>query len=201
MFEPFYTKKKMGKSGTGLGLAVVWGTVKDHNGYIDVQSAEGKGSTFTLYFPITNDELARDKGSLSMADLMGKGQTILVVDDVKEQRELVSSILTSLGYSVNTVSSGEEAVEYLQHHAADLIILDMIMAPGMDGLDTYKQILKLYPRQKAVIASGYSETIRVKAAQRLGAGRFVMKPYTLEKIGRTVKEEIEKQHSDSTFFK
>jgi PAS domain S-box-containing protein len=201
MFEPFYTKKKMGKSGTGLGLAVVWGTVKDHNGYIDVQSAEGKGSTFTLYFPITNEELARDKGSLSIADLMGKGQTILVVDDVKEQRELVSSILTSLGYSVNTVSSGEEAVEYLQHHSADLIILDMIMAPGMDGLDTYKEILKLYPRQKAVIASGYSETIRVKAAQRLGAGRFVMKPYTLEKIGLTVKEEIEKQHSDSTFFK
>ncbi|MCU0600417.1 MAG: PAS domain S-box protein [Desulfobacterales bacterium] len=192
MFEPFYTKKKMGKSGTGLGLAVVWGTVKDHDGYIDVHSAEGKGSTFTLYFPLTNEELTRDKGILSVADVSGHGQTILVIDDVKEQRELVSSILTSICYSVKTVSSGEAAVEYLQDSSVDLIILDMIMDPGMDGLDTYKQILKLYPRQKAVIASGYSETARVKEAQRLGAGRFIMKPYTLEKIGLIVKEEIEK---------
>ena len=123
---------------------------------------------------------------------MGKGQTILVVDDVKEQRELVSEMLTTLGYSVNTASSGEEAVDYLQNNSVDLMILDMIMDPGMDGLDTYKQILKLHPGQKAIIASGYSETNRVKEAQRLGAGKLIKKPYTLEKIGFAVKEELEK---------
>jgi len=123
---------------------------------------------------------------------MGKGQTVLVIDDVKEQRELLSEILTTLGYSASTVSSGEAAIEYLQNNSVDLIILDMIMDPGMDGLDAYKQILKLHPGQKAIIASGYSETNRVKEAQRLGTGKLVKKPYTLEKIGFAVKTELEK---------
>jgi len=192
IFEPFYTKKKMGKSGTGLGLAVVWGTVKDHKGYIDIDSAEGIGTTFKLYFPVTREELTQDKCDLSIEDYMGKGQTVLVIDDVKEQRELLSEILTTLGYSASTVSSGEAAIEYLQNNSVDLIILDMIMDPGMDGLDTYKQILKLHPGQKAIIASGYSETNRVKEAQRLGTGKLVKKPYTLEKIGFAVKTELEK---------
>jgi CheY-like chemotaxis protein len=180
----------MGKSGTGLGMSVVWGTVKDHKGYIDVQSTKGKGTTFTLYFPVTRQEPAQDQVDLSIEDYMGKGQTILVVDDVKEQRELVSAMLKILGYSAATASGGEEAVEYLQNNSADLLILDMIMAPDMDGLDTYRQILKLHPGQKAIIASGYSETDRVKEAQRLGAGTYVKKPYTLEKIGIVVKTEL-----------
>ncbi|MBC2717043.1 MAG: response regulator [Desulfobacteraceae bacterium] len=192
IFEPFYTKKKMGKSGTGLGMAVVWGTVKDHKGYIDVQSTEGKGTTFTLYFPVTRQEPAQDQVDLSIEDYTGRGQTILVVDDVKEQRELVSAMLKTLGYSVAVASSGEEAVGYLQNNSMDLLILDMIMVPGMDGLDTYKQILELHPGQKAIIASGYSETDRVKEAQRLGAEKYIKKPYTLEKIGLAVKEELEK---------
>jgi PAS domain S-box-containing protein len=190
IFEPFYTKKKMGKSGTGLGLSVVWGTVKDHKGYIDVQSAEGKGTTFTLYFPVTRQEPAQGQVDLSIEDYMGKGQSVLVVDDVKEQRELVSAMLKMLGYSVATAPSGEEAVDYLQNNPADLLILDMIMAPGMDGLDTYRQVLKLHPGQKAIIASGYSETDRVKEVQRLGAGHYIRKPYTLEKIGLAVKKEL-----------
>jgi len=190
IFEPFYTKKKMGRSGTGLGMAVVWGTVKDHNGYIDVQSMEGKGTTFTLYFPVTRKELAKDKSLLSIEDYMGKGESILVVDDVEEQREIASQILKKLGYSVTSVSSGEEAIDYLKNNTADLLVLDMIMDPGIDGLDTYKRILKLHPNQKAIIASGFSETKRVKEAQRLGAGAYVKKPYTLEKIGLAVKNEL-----------
>jgi CheY-like chemotaxis protein/two-component sensor histidine kinase len=192
IFEPFYTKKKMGKSGTGLGLAVVWSMVKDHKGYIDLHSTEGNGTTFTLYFPVTREGLTPEKRDLSIESYMGKGQTVLVVDDVKEQRELVSEMLTTLGYSVSTASSGEAAAAYLQNNSVDLMILDMIMDPGMDGLDTYRQILKLHPGQKAIIASGYSETNRVKEAQRLGAGNLIKKPYTLEKIGFAVKKELEK---------
>ena len=192
IFEPFYTKKVMGRSGTGLGMAVVWGTVKDHRGYIDVQSTEGKGTTFTLYFPATREKATYDMANLSIKDYEGQGESILVVDDVKEQREIATSILSELGYSVTSVSSGEKAVEYLQKYSADLLILDMIMDPGMDGLATYERILEIYPDQKALIASGFSETDRVKAAQKLGAGLYVKKPYTLESIGITVKMELEK---------
>ena len=172
IFEPFYTKKVMGRSGTGLGMAVVWGTVKDHKGYIDVQSTEGKGTTFTLYFPVTRKEVAKDKALVSIDDYMGKGESILVVDDVKEQREIASKILEKLGYSFTTVSSGEEAVDYLKDNSADLLILDMIMDPGIDGLETYKRILEFHPKQKALIISGFSETKRVKKAQKLGAGAY-----------------------------
>jgi len=192
IFEPFYTKKVMGRSGTGLGMAVVWGTVKDHKGYIDVQSTEGKGTTFTLYFPATRQELVKNQASLAIEDYMGKGDSILVVDDVKEQREIAFTILSELGYSVTIVSSGEEAVDYMKNNSADLLILDMIMDPGIDGLDTYKRILKLHPNQKAIIASGFSETDRVKEAQRLGAGAYVKKPYLLEKIGLAVRDELER---------
>jgi two-component system cell cycle sensor histidine kinase/response regulator CckA len=191
IFEPFYTKKVMGKSGTGLGMAVVWGTVKDHRGYIDVQSEEGKGTAFTLYFPVTRKEITGKEEALPAEEYMGKGESILVVDDVEEQREIASGILRRLGYSVTTVASGEEAIDHLKDNSADLIILDMIMDPGIDGLETYKRILELHPSQKAIIASGFSETDRVKEAQRLGAGQYIKKPYTLEKIGIAVREELE----------
>jgi len=192
IFEPFYTKKVMGRSGTGLGMAVVWGTVKDHRGYIDVQSTKGKGTTFTLYFPVTRKEIAGKEEALQMEEYMGKGESILIVDDVEEQREIASRILNKLGYSVTSVSSGEEAVDYMKNNSADLLVLDMIMDPGIDGLETYKRIRGLHPGQKAIIASGFSETDRVKEAQRLGAGKYVKKPYTLEKIGLAVKEELKK---------
>ncbi|MBE9574093.1 MAG: PAS domain S-box protein [Proteobacteria bacterium] len=190
IFEPFYTKKVMGRSGTGLGMAVVWGTLKDHKGYIDVQSSEGKGTTFTLYFPITRKRLDKDTSQLSMEEYRGKGESLLVVDDVEEQREIAYELLSRLGYSTATVSSGKEAVEYMKSNSADLLVLDMIMDPGIDGLETYKRILKLHPGQKAIIVSGFSETKRVKEAQKLGAGSYVKKPYTLNKLGTAVKAEL-----------
>lgn len=192
IFEPFYSKKKMGRSGTGLGMAVVWGTVKDHKGYIDIQSTEGKGTIFTLYFPVTRKEIMERISTGSIEDLLGNGEAILVVDDVEEQRELASGMLTKLEYSVKTVSSGEEAVEYVKREKADLIVLDMIMDPGIDGLETYKQILEIYPGQKVVIASGFSETERVKEAQKLGAGAYIKKPFLMEKLGIAIKEELGK---------
>ncbi|MFC1816992.1 ATP-binding protein, partial [Thermodesulfobacteriota bacterium] len=192
IFEPFYSKKIMGKSGTGLGTAVIWGTVKDHNGYIDVQSIERKGTTFTLFFPVTRNELINKKPSSSIDEFMGKGESILVVDDVKEQREIASKMLTKLGYTVSTVSSGEEAVEYMRNHSADLLVLDMIMAPGMDGLETYKKMIELHPGQQAIIVSGFSESYRVREVQQLGAGVYVKKPYLLEEIGQAVRKELDK---------
>jgi len=192
IFEPFYTKKAMGRSGTGLGLAVAWGTVKDHNGYIDVQSQEGKGSTFSLYFPVTREELSEEPLSVSMTEYMGKGESILVVDDIESQRELATRILETLNYRVDVVPSGEEAFEYMKDHSVDLIVLDMIMDPGMDGLDTYSKIMEIRPNQKAIIVSGYSETDRVTQAQALGAGTYVKKPYVLEKLGLAVKSELDR---------
>jgi PAS domain S-box-containing protein len=192
IFEPFYTKKVMGKSGTGLGMAVVWGTVKDHKGYIDVKSTDGKGTQFTLYFPVERKELTIDQSELSLDDIMGKGESILVVDDMEDQRQIASEMLTKLGYSVVSASSGEEAVEYMKQHSADLLVLDMIMEPGIDGLDTYKSILEIHPNQRAIITSGYSETDRVKEAQKLGATSYVRKPYLLDKIGQVVRDELDK---------
>ena len=192
IFEPFYTKKVMGKSGTGLGMAVVWGTVKDHNGYIDVKSTEGRGTDFTVYFPVVRQELALDKPISSIADIMGNGESILVVDDVEDQREIASEMLKKLGYSVVSASNGEEAVDYIKNNSANLVVLDMIMEPGMDGLDTYKKILEINPDQKAIITSGYSETDRVKEAQKLGATSYVKKPYLLKKIGQVVKTELDR---------
>jgi len=171
-------------------MAVVWETVKDHKGYIDIESTERKGTTFTLYFPVTRKEVAKDKALVSINDYMGKGESILVVDDVKEQREIATKILKKLGYSVSTISSGEEAVDYLKDNSVDLLILDMIMDPGIDGYETYKRIIEFHPGQKALIASGFSETDRVKEAQRLGAGAYVKKPFLLEKIGVAVRDEL-----------
>ena len=193
IFDPFYTKKVMGRSGTGLGLAVVWGTVKDHNGYIDVQSEEGKGTTFTLHFPVTREEPAKVEKAVSPVAYMSKGESILVVDDVQEQRELAMSMLGRLGYQVEAVAGGEKAIEYLKNKKADLIVLDMIMNPGIDGMETFRRILEINPGQKAVIVSGFSETDRVRKAQEMGAGTFVRKPYILEKIGLAVRRELDRK--------
>jgi CheY-like chemotaxis protein len=193
IFEPFYTKKVMGKSGTGLGMAVVWGTVKDHKGYIDVKSLEGHGTTCTLYFPVIRQEIESAKKPVSFEEYYGNGEKVLVVDDVEAQRDIAVNLLEKLKYSVATVASGEEAVEYMSTQSADLLVLDMIMDPGIDGLDTYKKILEIHPNQKAIIASGFSETDRVKEAQKLGAVTYINKPYTLDKIGLAVKKELERQ--------
>jgi signal transduction histidine kinase len=192
IFEPFYTKKMMGRSGTGLGMAVVWGAVKDHEGYIDVASTEGEGTTFKLYFPVTRKEMEETQGPLPPNRYCGSGEKILVIDDVASQRQIAASLLEELNYDVEAVSSGEEAVDHLRKSPADLLVLDMIMDPGIDGLETYKRIMDDNGTQKAIIASGFSETDRVRQAQRLGAGPYIKKPYTLEKIGSAVRAELDR---------
>ena len=192
IFDPFYTKKIDGRLGTGLGLSIVWGTVKDHKGYIDVKSTEGKGTAFYLYFPATKEKIVKKEKGINIENYKGNGETILVIDDIKEQRQIACSLLSKMGYSPKGIPSGEEAVEYMKENSAHLLVLDMIMGSGIDGLETYKRTLKLHPGQKAIITSGFSETERVREAQRLGAGQYIKKPYDLETLAITVKNELDK---------
>ena len=191
IFEPFYTKKSMQRSGTGLGMTVIWATVKDHNGYIDVASREGSGSCFEIFLPATREEIPASPKQPVLEDYVGD-EDILVVDDIAEQRDIAQKMLSRLGYGVVSASSGEEAVAYLTNRRVDVVVLDMIMPPGIDGLETYRRIIAKHPGQKAVIASGFSENERVTEVQRLGAGEYLRKPYTLEKIGLAVRRELDR---------
>ncbi len=191
IFEPFFSKKVMGRSGTGLGMTVVWSTVKDHNGYIDVESKEGEGTRFDLYFPVTRHIIKEKADNGSIQDYSGT-EHILVVDDSEEQREITRSLLKKLGYNVDTVMSGEDAVELIKLNAVDLVILDMIMDTGIDGLDTYKKMLAVQGHQKAIIVSGFSETDRVREAIKLGVGAYIRKPYALSDLARAVRSELDK---------
>lgn len=191
IFEPFFTKKVMGRSGTGLGLTLVWNVVQDHDGYIDVRSDE-KGTRFELYFPITREPMPGKRSLVPIEDLYGHGESILIVDDVRSQREILCHMLETLRYEPKAVSGGKEAIDYLKERSADLLLLDMIMDPGMNGRDTYERIKKSHPEQKAIIVSGFAETEHVKEAMELGVGRYLKKPVILEQLGQAVKEELEK---------
>ncbi len=189
IFEPFYTKKTMGRSGTGLGLTIVWNTVHDHDGYIDVQT-EDKGVFFRLYFPLTRDLVDQVPEDTLEKDFHGSGESVLVVDDQESQRTMLCKMLNHLGYSPDAVSSGEAAVKYIRHNPVDIIILDMLMEPGMNGRQTYEKILGINPDQKAIIASGYSKNEDVVMAQKSGAGQFIKKPFTLNKLSAALKDEL-----------
>ncbi len=191
IFEPFYTKKMMGQaSGTGLGLTIVWNTMQDHDGTVTISSSE-HGTTFTLYFPLSEQKVALPS-QIPLADLQGQGQFILVVDDEPRQREITSQMVESLGYRCSTVASGEEAITFLQTEEADLIILDMIMNGGIDGQQTYNQILQTNPKQRAIIASGFSENRGVKKTLQHGASAFISKPFTLQELGIAIKKAFTK---------
>lgn len=189
IFEPFYSKKKMGRSGTGLGMTVVYTTVKDYEGYIDVSSEAGVGTRFDLYFPFSEEEIKAEQQAVDLASYEGK-ESVLVVDDVPAQREIASAMLTRLGYQVVTAESGECALDFLHDNRVDIVVLDMIMDPGMNGLETFKEIKKLHPAQKALIASGYAESDLITEAQKYGAGQYVKKPYSIEALGLALRQEL-----------
>ncbi len=186
IFEPFYTKKKMGRSGTGLGLSVVWSTVKDYGGYVDVSTSANVGTTFDVYLPATREKIEDRQPPENLSKFAGKGRLVLVVDDLDVQTEIACKILESLGYRTFAVNSGEAAVRFFKDAKPDLVLLDMIMPNGWDGLDTYKKIIKVVPGQKAIIASGYAETDRVREAMRLGVSGYLAKPYTMEGLAAAV---------------
>jgi PAS domain S-box-containing protein len=190
IFEPFFTKKVMGRSGTGLGMAVVWGTVQDHDAYIDVVSSKDSGTRFDLYFPVTHDKIESPANQPHLKALMGNKETILIVDDVADQRQIAKVLLERLGYTALAVASGEAAIEHLKSTPADLLLLDMIMDPGIDGLETFRRIREFNPEQRAIIASGFSQNDSVQKTLALGAGQYIKKPYTIEKIGLAVRKEL-----------
>lgn len=192
IFEPFYTKKSMRFSGTGLGMTVIWATIKDHNGYIDIESKEGEGTTFTFYLPVSDESQVDLRDRVVLDDYLGQ-ETILVVDDIQEQLDIAKNMLTRLGYTVYTALNGEQALQNIKEQPVNLVILDMLMPEGLDGLATYQEIIKVYPHQKALITSGFSESKRVKKLLRLGAGDYIQKPYTMEKLGVAVRRELDRK--------
>ena len=191
IFEPFYSKKKLGRSGTGLGLAIVLNTIMDHHGFVEIKQPTSGGSTFEIYFPATTGPLCPLKNGQTKINIDGHGEHILVVDDEETIRILAKKLLLSLGYNVSIVASGEEAISFLRTNKVDLLLLDMLMEPGMNGYQTFKQIKAAHPQQKALIASGFSETQDVTNAQALGAGGYLKKPYTLRELGVAIKAELQ----------
>ncbi|MBN1671325.1 MAG: response regulator [Kiritimatiellae bacterium] len=189
IFDPFFTTKKATKRrGSGLGLSVVHGIMKDHEGYVDLSSAPGAGTTFCLYFP---RPAMPEETRQPEQDMAGGHEKILVVDDDPTQIDVNSKILASLGYEVVGVTSGEEAVEFIKTHAVDLILLDIVMPAGMDGVETYQKIKELKPDQRAIIVSAYDEHEGVAKMQRMGAGEFIRKAVTMEKLARAVRQELD----------
>lgn len=195
VFEPFYSKKTMRRSGSGLGMTIIWATVKDLGGYIDLQSREGEGTRFELYLPASRNGGEPSARRAVLDDYIGT-ERILVVDDMPEQRLIAENMLAKLGYGVTAVESGEAAVEHLRQHAADLVVLDMIMPGGMDGMETYLRISALRPGQRAIVTSGFSESERVTTLRQMGVEEYVQKPYTLEKLGMAVRRELDRTPSD-----
>jgi PAS domain S-box-containing protein len=187
IFEPYFSKKKMGRSGSGLGLSVVYGVIKDHHGFYDVFSEPGKGTEFVLYFPVSS---VPGSDQFDKPSLINGTETILVVDDFIEQRELSRDILSSLGYSVKLAENGHDAIAILNKQSVNIVLLDMIMEPDFDGLETYREILKINPNQRCVIVSGYAETERVREMLKLGAGPYIRKPFSIDTIGRALREAI-----------
>ncbi len=179
----------MGRSGTGLGLTVVWNTVEDHGGTVDVESND-KGTCFTLYFPTCSENVPQKDSKKTEKLATAQGDHILIIDDEPQLRDIASQILESLGYVISSVSSGEKAVAFIENNQVDLLVIDMIMAPGINGCQTYEKILQFYPEQKAIIVSGFSESSDVKAALNLGAWGYIKKPYSLEQLGHAVKEAL-----------
>ena len=190
IFDPFFTTKIMDRMrGSGLGLSVVHGIIEDHNGYITVKSLVKKGTTFSLYFPVSRDQETESTDTIEKIE--GGDESILIVDDDPIQRRVTSQLLTRLGYDIHTVTSGEQAVDYVKEKTQDLLLLDMVM-DGIDGTETYKRILQLHPQQKALVFSGYAKTNRVRTALKLGAGGFISKPISLSSLAQAVRIELDK---------
>jgi PAS domain S-box-containing protein len=190
IFEPFYTRKMMGRSGTGLGLTVVWNTVRDHGGRVKVES-NSDGTVFRLYFPVVAGEDRRAaEDDDATVNLNGNQEHVLVVDDEPQLRDIAAQILKGLNYRVDLVESGEQAVEFIKKQTVDLVLIDMLMEPGMNGRQTYQEIVRLHPGQKAIIVSGFSESNDAKIALKLGAKGFLKKPYSIEQLGMVVKKSL-----------
>jgi CheY-like chemotaxis protein len=192
IFEPFYTTKKLGRSGSGLGLSVVWNAIEEHNGCIKVENLN-PGAGFEIRLPViaSSEMVEPAKTKNDIQSYRGSGH-ILVVDDEPELLKITGGIVRMLGYTATAAASGEEALEFLQEQQFDLILLDMILKDGMSGYETYRKILEIRPEQKALIISGYATSEEVKMTLQLGASGIIQKPYTLDDLGYSIKKCLEK---------
>jgi two-component system cell cycle sensor histidine kinase/response regulator CckA len=189
IFDPFFTTKEMGR-GTGLGLAMVYGIIKGHNGIINVYSEPGHGTTFTLYLPASEKEALKEK-SFSL-ELLNGSEAILIVDDEPIVLSVSKEILESLGYTVYGMGSGEEAINFYKEmkNSIDLIILDMIM-PGLSGSETFDRIKEFNSSAKILLSSGYSLNGQAKKILAKGCRGFIQKPFDIAQISRKIREVLE----------
>jgi len=191
VFDPFFTTKGLAK-GTGLGLASVYGIMKAHGGYIDVESQKGKGTTFFLYLPASKETIGEE---VHPAGTIEKGkETILLVDDEEIILDVGEALLTSLGYTVLIAHGGKEAIEILRttlpSSPPDLVILDMIM-PQMGGGETYDRMKELSPSIKVLLSSGYSIDGQATEILKRGCDGFIQKPFTLGEVSKAIREVLE----------
>ncbi|MGC4068011.1 MAG: response regulator [Polyangiaceae bacterium] len=188
IFEPFFsTKRADRRRGSGLGLSTTYAVLKDHGGYLDVETQVGKGTTFIAYLPVSDQPL----NSEHPQELEGGDEHVIVIDDDPMQRQVGKTLLERLGYRVSLAVSGEQAISMLESGIRpDLALLDMLLGSGIDGAQTYRRLIELQPNLKAIVLSGYAETEQVREALRLGAGRFVRKPLELSVLARAVRTEL-----------
>ena len=194
IFEPFFTKKREGENcGSGLGLAIVHGVVKDHDGFIDVTSVPGTGTTFSLYLPLVNVVLETSEPPTVLSHRQAK---ILVVDDETIQLQTCRRVLVHLGYEVDTIQSGQRALDLFRQAAPtgkspyDLIIMDVVLGEALDGLQVFEMIQRLFPAQKAIVASGHAPNERAERAVSKGL-IWLTKPYSIKALTRAVEHVLD----------
>ena len=199
IFDPFFTTKEMGR-GTGLGLASVYGIVKNHGGYIDVYSEKGKGTTINLYLPATGEnhkELSKEREEQD--EIVRGTETILLVDDEDMILDVGGEILKTVGYHVLLAKSGREAIEIVSKAQnaksslpIDLVILDMIM-PDMGGGDTYNRLKEIAPDIKVLLSSGYSITGEATRILDRGCDGFIQKPFNTKQLSQKIRGVLDKK--------
>jgi PAS domain S-box-containing protein len=196
IFEPFFTTKEMGR-GTGLGLASVYGIVKNHNGFINVYSEKGQGSTFNIYLPVSR----RDKKEIytledpAITRTTGK-ETILLVDDETMILDVASEMLRNLGYTIITAQNGRDAVDLYKQKKEhiNLVIIDMVM-PDMSGSEVFDEIKMINPHSKILLSSGYSLNGQAGRIMERGCDGFIQKPFTMSDISRQLRNILARQSS------
>jgi len=189
IFEPFFTTKEMGR-GTGLGLASAYGIIKNHGGFIDVESKKGEGTTFSIYLPASEKEIPNKREVPS--EILRGTESVLLVDDEEMIIEVGQEILQEMGYKVLSAKTGQEAVDLYAKNKGqiDMVILDMVM-PGMGGGETFDKIKEMHPEAKVLLSSGYSVEGQASEILARGCNGFIQKPFSVKKLSQTIREVLD----------